>query len=364
MLSGQKPSFIFNWTIAGELPSNTSFERSLGYAGPLAGKDNNFLLVAGGANFPVAVPWLGGQKKYYREGFVFARLNDSFVYCKSFNLPYAVGYSASCTTPIGIVAAGGENEYGVINKVIFFHYSTLEKKIVVKYLPDLPLAVSNAAIAYHQGALYLAGGEASNFTSNRFFKLDLENLSFGWKELNPIPYNVSHTLLIEHGKGLFLIGGRNKKEGYLSDLYQSVSFFDFSTNEWTYKARLPHYLSAHSGILYGRDTILIIGGDDGKIFHELEELNILILKEKDEMKIQDLNKRKVQILTSHAGFSNELLIYNCVADKWTEAEHLPYLIPVTTTAVKWNNEIILPGGEIKPGIRSPELLLFSLGVRK
>jgi cyclically-permuted mutarotase family protein len=357
ILYGQQGSKALNWSVAGELPPFPDQLKSLGFAGPMAGRDQEVLIIAGGANFPEEKPWLGGKKKYYGQGFLFTKQLDSFHFFKSFSLPYPLAYSANCMTPKGIVAAGGENENGVQKKVLLLRYSPLTKEVVTKYLPDLPLGLSNAAITYYQGAVYLAGGEAGNTVSNRFFTLDLGHVDKGWAELESIPYSVSHAVLIANTNGLFLIGGRMKHEGGLSDLYETVYFFDLSSKQWKTKANLPHSLSAHSGILHDSNKILIFGGDNGKIFHELEKLNLLIANEKDPVKKTVLNNRKIQILNNHPGFSNEVLIYDCAADKWTEGERIPYLVPVTTTAVKWNSDIVLPGGEVQPGIRSPQILL-------
>jgi N-acetylneuraminic acid mutarotase len=36
---------------------------------------------------------------------------------------------------------------------------------------------------------------------------------------------------------------------------------------------------------------------------------------------------------------------------------LPFYGQVTTTAVKWDNEIFIPGGEIKPGTRTAAITM-------
>ena len=56
------------WRIAAELPAEPGMQHALGVAGPVTGVHHNKLLVTGGANFPVAMPWLGGAKKYYNTG--------------------------------------------------------------------------------------------------------------------------------------------------------------------------------------------------------------------------------------------------------------------------------------------------------
>jgi N-acetylneuraminate epimerase len=64
-LYAQQGVSSIQWKIAGELPSANSHERCLGFSGPVTGIHKNTLVVAGGANFPNAMPWVGGKKKYY-----------------------------------------------------------------------------------------------------------------------------------------------------------------------------------------------------------------------------------------------------------------------------------------------------------
>jgi len=51
-----------------------------------------------------------------------------------------------------------------------------------------------------------------------------------------------------------------------------------------------------------------------------------------------------------------VLLYDTKKDKWKAFSCIPYDSPVTTTAVKWNNEVIIPGGEIRAGVRTSQIL--------
>ena len=61
--------------------------------------------------------------------------------------------------------------------------------------------------------------------------------------------------------------------------------------------------------------------------------------------------------TNHGGFYKGILLYNTLTDSWSKIGELPFLAHVTTTATMWNNEIVLSNGEIKPGIRTPDVML-------
>ena len=65
---------------------------------------------------------------------------------------------------------------------------------------------------------------------------------------------------------------------------------------------------------------------------------------------------KSQLQASHPGFSNEVISYNTRTDEWTSLGSIPFEVPVTTTAIKWGDNILIPTGEIKSGVRTPDIL--------
>ena len=70
---------------------------------------------------------------------------------------------------------------------------------------------------------------------------------------------------------------------------------------------------------------------------------------------------------AHPGFPASILSYNTVTDRWAEAGSLPLdgtFAPVTTPVVFWDGKAILPTGEIKPGVRSPQVLIAKVGGTK
>jgi N-acetylneuraminic acid mutarotase len=56
----------------------------------------------------------------------------------------------------------------------------------------------------------------------------------------------------------------------------------------------------------------------------------------------------------HTGFQRDTLLYDPRTDRWEEGERLPFA-QVTTPVVLWKDRIIVPSGEIRPGIRSAEV---------
>jgi N-acetylneuraminate epimerase len=347
------------WDIAGVLPSTNG--KPLGFAGPVVGVNNDVLIVGGGANFPDSMPWLGGKKKYYNDLYVFKKdSKDSLVFFKSFKLSFSVAYSANVSTNNGIVAAGGENENGISNKVLSIQWNESIQDISINNLPDLPFAITNASAAVHDHKIYLAGGEMMNEVSNHFLFLDLNDVEAGWKSLPSLPKPISHTVMVVQSNGksdcIYLIGGRKKNTNSPSDLYSSAFQFDLKTKEWKEKRSLPYTLSAGTGVAIGTNSILLFGGDNGATFHKTEELIFAINNSNDAASKAQLTTEKIKVQSTHPGFCKQVLLYNTKKDEWKAVGCIPYDSPVTTTAVKWNSEIVMPGGEIRAGVRTPQIL--------
>ncbi len=357
----KKDAGLMQWKIAAALPAGDGQPVSLGFAGPVTGLNNDVMLVGGGANFPDSMPWLGGKKKYYDDIYAFVKKNNKTVPLKkSFKLPFNLAYAATCSTPVGIVVAGGENEKGISNKVFLLKWNGSAETVETKYLPDLPVALTNASATNNEQMVYVAGGETTASASDQLFRLDLNNTEAGWKQLPSIPKPVSHAVFVVQYNGksssLYLMGGRKKNADGISDLYSSVFEFDLVNQQWKQKKSLPYNLCAGTGIANGASCILMLGGDKGETFHKAETMIAAIGAEKDETKKQELILQKNKVQSTHPGFSREVLQYNTLTDEWAVYDAIPFQTPVTTTAVRWGDEVIIPSGEIRAGVRSPGIL--------
>jgi N-acetylneuraminic acid mutarotase len=319
------------------------------------------VLVCGGDIFPGCLAWLGVKKKYYDYLYVFVKDNNKTVPLKkSFKLPSNIAYPASCSTPQGVLVAGGENEKGISDKVFLLQWNAPAQSVENNNLPDLPLALTNASAVVNENTVYVAGGETATAASDQLFSLDLNNTVAGWRQLPSIPKPVSHAVLVVQSNGenlsLYLLGGRKKNTNGISDLYASVYEFDLSNNQWHQKRSLPYNLCAGTGIANGASCILMLGGDKGETFHKVETMIAAINAEIDETKKQELILQKNKVQSTHPGFSREVLQYNTLTDEWIVYDSMPFEAPVTTTAVRWGNSVIIPSGEIRAGVRSPVLL--------
>lgn len=353
------------WSLSATLPPLPGQTAALGFAGPVSGIHHNVLLVAGGANFPDGMPWEGGKKKYYAEGFVMKRIQkDSLSLYKTFSLPYPLAYTACISTPSGIVCAGGENPDGVSSKVIRLQWDETADSVVIKKLPDLPLPLSSAGITIHDNTIYLAGGENSDSTSGGFYSLNITDPNARWNILPNLPYAVSHAVVVAQSANdnpaVYMLGGRKKNSNGISDIYATAYAFDLKKKEWKEIQSLPYSLCAGTGIAAGKNGILLFGGDRGETFHETEVLIAAINAATNTEKKQHLIRQKNQLQSAHPGFSREVLVYHTTTNSWTKTDPMPFEAPVTTTAILWNNEVIIPNGEIRAGVRTPAIWMGKL----
>lgn len=357
------------WKVAGILPGADGRAKGLGVAGPVAGVCNNVFMIAGGANFPDGMPWKGGRKKYYADIFIYKKAGNKLVLNeKRFRLPSTVAYAACASTPAGIIYTGGENENGISSKSFLLQWDEISKTVIIKNLPDMPLPLTNAAATAIGNTVYITGGETTGRISSDCYSLNLTNDSEGWKQLPSLPHPVSHAVLVSlpnsSSHSLYLIGGREKNAGGISKLYGSVFELDIHGDAWIEKNPLPYAVSAGTGMGLCSGDILIFGGDRGETFHQSETFTIEINAEKDEIKKQQLIENKNKLLSSHPGFSKDVLLYYKSSDQWSVLGVIPFDSPVTTNAVKWDEDVLIPSGEIRAGVRTPQILIAEIKSRR
>ena len=360
-LFAQKKSNAVSWSIAGELPSNNGQPVSLGVAGPVTGTHGKIMFVAGGANFPDSMPWQGGKKKYYNHIDVFTKASNHLVpVAGNFTLPDKIAYAASCYTPNGVIYAGGENETGISDKAFLLKWDDATKSVVAEQLPALPVAVTNAAATSHNNIVFIAGGESREDVSDKCWSIDLSNSAAGWKELPALPKQVSHAVFVAIKSAgvlkLYIVGGRRKTTQGISELYSSVFELSIGQNQWKELEPLPYPLSAGTGAAIGSAGIILFG----TTFSKVESYLSAISKATNETEKQQLIQQKNQLLTSHPGFSKEILLYNISTGKTKTTGTIPYPVPVTTTAFWWDKVVVIPSGEIKAGVRTPQVLMAKI----
>lgn len=329
-----------------------------GFAGSLAGVSNGALLVAGGSNFPNGGrPWNGGIKKWYNHVLVLEKPDGKWL--EAGKLPRFLGYAVSLTWKNAVVCVGGSNEEGHFAESFLMRWK--DRHVMFENLPDFPSTIANACGAMVGDILYVAGGlEKPSATKalSTFYALDLsaEPAKRSWKMLPSWSGEARMLSVAASYKGKFyLFSGTNLIENTKDKSVQRVYLkdahcFDPKTNQWTQLPDLPHAtVAAPSPAFVVKNQIVIVGGDSGK-----NAAGTLILKEK------------------HPGFNTEIMGYNTRTNQWEMVQHFQAdirpnaetnpnestYLPVTTPLVAWQGGYVMPGGEVRPGTRTPRVLMI------
>jgi solute:Na+ symporter, SSS family len=344
-IAAQSADFKFNWEHIGEIKT-----QKIGVAGPITGIINEIILIGGGANFPDSSPWYGGKKVFYNEGEWFSESNHG-----NFLLPEKLGYAGVCSTPNGIIIAGGENEYGKTTKVWLTTFDRNKQEVFFEALPNLPLALSNLSLTFHNKTLYLAGGESDQGPFNGLLSLDLNSSKSEWTFLDTLPVAISHGILINQSNGeknnLYLIGGRKVVTNQLPEFFSAVWMYDLTSSTWQKKSDLPIPLAAMTGLATGANYILVFGGDNGDIFKQ----STATLQQLQKAPDSTLRAYWITQMENHPGFEKSIFQFNTITNTWTLLDTIPFKVPVTTGIVRKNNTYYLISGEISPGKRSPNI---------
>lgn len=303
-----------------------------GFAGSFAGASAGALVVAGGANFPDKKPWEGGTKRWSDAVFVLEKPDGEWK--GAGKLPRPLGYGVSVTHGSGVVCAGGGD--ATRHYADAFRLEWRAGKLVTTKLPALPKPLAFASGALVGDTLYVAGGTEkpdSAETLKTTYAFDLGATEPRWKELPACPGGGRMLAVAASFDGAFwlaggvdLVAGRDGKaeRRYRKDVYR----YDPRTG-WQRRADLPGPLAAGPSPA-PTDAIgfYALGGDDGS--------QVTTAPEK------------------HRGFSKAILHYAPKADKWAEVGELS-APRVTVPCIRWGDSWVIPSGEMRPGVRSPEV---------
>jgi N-acetylneuraminate epimerase len=347
---------------------NSDGSRSIGVAGAINAVYEQALIIAGGANFPGKMPWKGGKKHYSDEIHILHQLDGKYVWNKKARakLPEKIAYCGNTSTQLGIVYAGGENAAGLSQKTFLIKFSNQENRIQISSLPDLPDPLTNIFLTSIGNVVYAIGGDGPIISSRVFISLDLDKKEQGWKLLPELPIPLAYSAAVvqngSDGVNIYVLGGRSKDPSGISELHNSLLIYNPQTKTWKIGSPISDgsktmNFSAGTAIPISDHLILIAGGDNGHVFHQIETYLFAIAQAKTTEEKEVLIVKKNQLVISHQGFDKSLLLYDTKANTWTKIGELPFPAHVTTTAIKWGESIVLSNGEIKPGVRTPNIMM-------
>ena len=331
-----------------------------GVAGAFIGTIGSRVIIAGGSDFSDKKPWEGGSKTYFDNIYILENNNGNYS-CRLSEQKLPTALANGCCTSSGqiLYCFGGYNGDGRSDTVYSLSL-TDDKSIKIDSVSQLPQGFIPAAAEFLKGGIFLHGSKSGK---NMFYRFSPD--SGQWKELVSCPAPLIYegaTLTYQHNgreEALYLIGGRGRTE---NGTCISSSIWEYlpAHNVWNKKQDITadkkkSGLMYASAVRFGSAHILVFGGDDGREFLKRERLGQEIAECTDPSRQDSLKHELTQAFTTHPGFSDKIFAYHTITDTWTELDASGLPFPVVTGATLLNGKIIIPSGEISPGVRTPDI---------
>ncbi|MEE2624268.1 MAG: sodium/solute symporter [Verrucomicrobiota bacterium] len=370
-----------SWDHLPPLPDEEGFAGT--FAGIVSSKEagKDYLVVAGGANFPEGRPWekeKNPQKVYYDVAFKLELGSDEQGSWEKLEAPLgqrvAYGMSVTLSRRGSALFIGGKESAATdaVWEVSADQAGELTFSPRVKY--PLPIVEGVAGLV---GEKVIVVGGATNKEGGGFgtvqeaYMLDTSRKEGEWK-WEPLPWPQSgegemargraYAVAGVRGDQLYMFGGRDYADSaepapgrvHQAKLDILADCYALSLKEevpvWKRLADLPKGMSAapSAALPVGVSHLLMLGGVSADYWRQQFE---------DRPELNGAGEE-------HPGFERTIWAYDTITDTWDAATDLPEAVgdlpvsvPVTTPVVKWKQSFIVPTGEIKPGVRSPQVLI-------
>ena len=312
---------------------------------------NGNLYIAGGCNFPDKPVAEGGKKRFYKAIYA-AKLNaegDRLEWKTVGQMPQPAAYGVSVTYENSLIFVGGNNETGGLTTAIRLRPTATGMQ--QEALPSLPHALDNMAGAVVGHILYLVGGNCEGVATQKVWSLDLKNTAKeGWKEEPSIPgiARVQPIAAALAGGLLGVWGGfAPKTDSKAAQLAMNGASYNAGCGTWT---ALPVptdalgeevFTGGATAIATPQKGVVVVGGVNKDVF--LAAINKLpegyLLHEPEWYR-----------------FNNRVLCYR--DGTWTQLLQHPSVARAGCALAYWDGWVYVVGGELKPGIRTPEIVRF------
>jgi N-acetylneuraminic acid mutarotase len=297
------------------------------------------LLVAGGANFPEKMPWDGGKKVWHDKVWMLERPDGAWR--EVGKLPRPLAYGVCVTAQDSVVCVGGsdsERHYADA-----FRLRWKDGRLHTEPLPPLPIALSGASGEVAGEMLYIACGAeqpGEKSATNRAFEIYLAAAKPAWRELPSLPGKprlLAAGAAVEGSRSFYVLGGAalvTDPNGKTVREYLREAWSYHPDGGWSRRADLPRAsVAAPSPAPTVDGRILLIAGDDG-------------------------SRVGFEPADRHPGFPGGILEFHPTPNHWKEAGTTP-APRATVPCVEWRGRFVIPSGEVRPGVRSPEVWSFS-----
>lgn len=354
----------FTVRTAGSLPAIDGAANP-GVAGAFIGKVGDRIILAGGSNFSQGAPWEGGEKQFEDAVYLLTPSGGAYK-CElvaDAKLPAGVAHGCAAAAGRSLYCFGGQTADAESRAV--YALTPAGNSVRVDAVGELPEGFRPAAALLYKDEIYLHGVKDD---ANAFWRFS--PVSGKWTELTACPGAVRSAgpaFAAQHNgreNAMYLIGGRHQKEGEFliySDVWEYLPLSDRwqARGDATVDGK-PVVVMYAQAVPYGSGHVLVLGGDDGRELVRRAALERVIGQAATPQEAEDLRAELREAFTAHEGFSKEVLAYHAITDTWVSLGEAETGFPAVTTAVVAGNQIVIPSGEVRPGVRTPDVQVVTI----
>lgn len=321
---------------------------SLGVSACYAGQIGDYLVMAGGCNFPEA----GKPKKYY-AGVYAARMDRATLQWRLVGfLPEAAAYGATVACGDSLLFLGGNNTDHALAAVYSVRLNSAGTDVLINRLADLPATADNMAVALAGNDIFVVGGNQNGKPSADVLRYKLGASTVSSADLRIPGAPRVQPVAAAYNDKLYVWGGFYA-DGEQSKVHTDGYVYDVNAKEWgalsAPRSADGEEMTLSGGIAWADgDHLYATGGVNRTIFLDAISGRYECVKKDDYLK-QPIDWYK---------FSGNLYVFDAVAGQWlTTTFANQALARAGAQAVPTTFGVYYIGGELKPALRTPQIVL-------
>ncbi len=322
---------------------------SLGVSACYAGQIGDYLVVAGGCNFPEA-----GKPKKYHAGVYAARMDRATLQWRLVGfLPEAAAYGATVACGDSLLFIGGNNTDHALAAVYSVRLDSAGTDVLINRLADLPATADNMAVALVGNDVFVVGGNQNGKPSADVLRYKLGASTVSSADLRIPGAPRVQPVAAAYNDKLYVWGGFYA-DGEQSKVHTDGYVYDVNAKEWgalsAPRSADGEEMTLSGGIAWADgDHLYATGGVNRTIFLDAISGRYECVKKDDYLK-QPIDWYK---------FSGNLYVFDAVAGQWlTTTFANQALARAGAQAVPTPLGVYYIGGELKPALRTPQIVII------
>lgn len=329
---------------------------SLGVSACYAGQIGDYLVVAGGCNFPEA----GKPKKYY-AGVYAARMDRAALQWRLVGfLPEAAAYGATVASGDSLLFIGGNNTEHALAAVYSVRLNSAGTDVSINRLADLPATADNMAVALAGNDVFVVGGNQNGKPSNAVlrYQLGANLVNQATNSTSAVDLRIPGAPRVQpvaaaYNNRLYVWGGFYA-DGEQSKVHTDGYVYDVNAKEWgalaAPRSADGEEMTLSGGIAWADgDRLYATGGVNRTIFLDAISGRYECVEKNDYLK-QPIDWYR---------FSGNLYVFDAVAGQWlTTTFANQALARAGAQVVPTTLGVYYIGGELKPALRTPEIVII------